>query len=172
MSSALGTDGYSPNGERIMRRRLPSEVVISRSSRRPTWTKSLSARSIPISSHVSRRAVYRGDSSAGSCLPPGKATWLLQREPELELDALGARRINRSSGTVPGCWTHSAVSYVTLFTRTEPQEVVKGKANTKLVGRDDGTDIVLRNAAFEHKFGGGLHAHDKSDGRAAGLGRW
>jgi hypothetical protein len=42
-------------GERIIKSRLPSDVVISLSSSRPTVRNSFSARSMPISSHVSLR---------------------------------------------------------------------------------------------------------------------
>jgi hypothetical protein len=41
-----------PNGDRIIRRRFPNEVVISLSSSCPTQVKSRSARSKPISSQV------------------------------------------------------------------------------------------------------------------------
>lgn len=92
-----------------MSRRLPSEVVISRSSSRPTCTKLLSARSIPISSQVSRSAVYTALSSDGSCRPPGNAMWLLHLLPA---PPAGARLMNRSSGTVSGWLTQSGVSGV------------------------------------------------------------
>lgn len=122
-SSGWGEKGdvcKNTNGDKIMRRRLPREVVISRSSSRPTWTKSLSARSMPISSHVSRRAVYRADSSAGSCRPPGKATCEDHRECEEgeadDEDGEGEaeRRMNRSSGIVSGWLTHSETSQLDL----------------------------------------------------------
>ena len=45
-----------PNGDRIIRRRFPKEVVISLSSSCPTQVKSRSARSKPISSQVCRIA--------------------------------------------------------------------------------------------------------------------
>ena len=41
-----------PNGDRIIKRRFPKEVVISLSSSCPTQVKSRSARSKPISSQV------------------------------------------------------------------------------------------------------------------------
>lgn len=41
-----------PKGERIMSKRFPRDVVISRSSSCPMSMKSFSARSMPISSHV------------------------------------------------------------------------------------------------------------------------
>ena len=88
---------------------FPRLVVISRSSSLPTCTNSLSAKSMPISSHVSLSAVYRADSSVGSCRPPGKAMWEDQRACELEEEeeAWGsfggaARRMKSSSGVVRG----------------------------------------------------------------------
>ena len=48
--------GIVPNGDRIIKRRFPREVVISLSSSCPTQVKSRSARSKPISSQVCRIA--------------------------------------------------------------------------------------------------------------------
>ena len=55
-----------PNGDRIIKRRFPRDVVISLSSSCPTQVKSRSARSRPISSHVCRIAergyiIYRDE---------------------------------------------------------------------------------------------------------------
>ena len=55
----LLNSGIVPNGDRIIRRRFPREVVISLSSSCPTQVKSRSARSKPISSHVCRIAERR-----------------------------------------------------------------------------------------------------------------
>jgi hypothetical protein len=53
-------------GERIIKSRLPSDVVISLSSSRPTVRNSFSARSMPISSHVSLR---KGGGRVGGVRP-------------------------------------------------------------------------------------------------------
>jgi len=106
LASFQGCKGDSPKGLRIISSLLPKLVVISLSSNLPTWRNSLSAKSTPISSHDSLKAVYKALSSLGSCRPPGKAMWLDHRPWEemepVEGEDAGERRMKRSSAVVPG----------------------------------------------------------------------
>ena len=106
--SQLGSvdGGHAPKGLSTISSLLPKLVVISLSSSWPTSIQSfLSARSIPTSSHVSRKDVYRLLSSPGSCRPPGNAMWFDQRS-----DARVARLMYRISGVpsrTQGCLKNS-----------------------------------------------------------------
>ena len=66
--------GVAPNGDRIIKRRFPNDVVISLSSSCPTQVKSRSARSKPISSQVCRIAGGGHISYGGEYL----GTWWLR----------------------------------------------------------------------------------------------
>jgi len=81
---------------------LPQLALITLSLNAPTLTHPSPSRSNPISSPVSRTLVAQSLASDASRLPPGKATWLVQR-------SLGraARLMKRISGTpvrMVGCW--------------------------------------------------------------------
>jgi hypothetical protein len=175
---------HTPNGLRIINSLFPKLVVISLSSSLPTCTNSLSARSTPISSHVSLRAVYSALSSAGSCLPPGKAICDDQRcceedeeEDEDDDEVPCERLMNNSSGVDVGWFTQAikpSAGKQPLMRRllTKSEEVLDTVPQSKVGFGDDWPGPALRHMSLECQVRGRSYADDESDGGSSWLSRW